>query len=377
MKCSALFVLLGGALAGLAGCGVDADRPCGLPCSVGRGACEARGIYVCVDDDTTCSAQAGAPRPEICNGVDDDCNGRVDDAIPEDPCVAGLGACAEGRTVCESGRASCRSLVSRAADDPCDFIDNDCDGRTDEDTPELGRPCTTGAGACEARGVWICGADGEPECSVGPGADRPELCNGLDDDCDGEVDNDVPSTSCVAGLGLCAQGATACRSGNVVCESVREPRDETCNELDDDCDGAVDIAVATGGLACRCQPVELLAPSYAPRPRPFHAAWSPGMCTDKPAAACSAPAGGGVATSFCFTCPEADSGTGGEGGAPGGRDSGAGGEGGRLRMRRRRGGAVLRLHDRVSRAAASRAPRVRRQRQRPRRVAGRLQRRGD
>jgi hypothetical protein len=52
------------------------------------------------------------------------------------------------------------------------------------------------------------------------------------------------------------------------------------------------------------------------------------MCTDKPAAACSAPAGGGVATSFCFTCPEADSGTGGEGGAPGGRDSGAGGEGG-------------------------------------------------
>jgi len=78
---------------------------------------------------------------------------------------------------------------------------------------------------------------------VHPGA--PELCNGLDDNCDGARDEGNPGggASCtVKGQhGACATGATRCFNGALVCDQTVTPVDEiACNGIDDDCDGSLD-----------------------------------------------------------------------------------------------------------------------------------------
>lgn len=81
---------------------------------------------------------------------------------------------------------------------------------------------------CLATGTWdYCGEKGP----------FPELCNGLDDDCNGKIDDAAPR-SC----GQCQDdlGFTICRDGVEVCLSARSPSPELCNKKDDDCNGTVD-----------------------------------------------------------------------------------------------------------------------------------------
>ena len=70
----------------------------------------------------------GEPVAETCNGLDDDCDGTVDESVVLEAC--GLGACLRFET-CEAGNL--RQCVSGAREDEvCDRVDNDCDGFTDE-----------------------------------------------------------------------------------------------------------------------------------------------------------------------------------------------------------------------------------------------------
>jgi len=69
-----------------------------------------------------------------------------------------------------------------------------------------------------------------------------ERCNGSDDDCDGEIDEDDPRLGelCeLGGIGACATGAYVCVDGGLECEDPG-PVDEICNGEDDDCNGIVD-----------------------------------------------------------------------------------------------------------------------------------------
>ncbi|MEZ4435964.1 MAG: MopE-related protein [bacterium] len=124
----------------------------------------------------------------------------------------------------------------------CNGQDDDCDGRFDEDFPTLGQPCSVGQGACRADAAIVCTLDGRGvTCDAVLEAPEDERCNGTDDDCDGRVDEGTAGGACVTGdPGVCGPGALSCVRGGLVCVAEQGPSREVCDGVDDDCDGATD-----------------------------------------------------------------------------------------------------------------------------------------
>ncbi|MEZ4267687.1 MAG: putative metal-binding motif-containing protein [Myxococcota bacterium] len=151
----------------------------------------------------------------------------------------------------------------------CDNLDNDCDGATDEDWSNgagiLGEPCTVGAGAaCEAHGYWVCPAGGTgtgPVCSAEPYGVGFEICNNIDDDCDGDIDEGVtqPCSS------ICGTGNETCDAGAWVDCDAPTPADfpnydEACDGLDADlCENGTMGCVAGEGFVCIEDPLGSIA----------------------------------------------------------------------------------------------------------------------
>lgn len=125
----------------------------------------------------------------------------------------------------------------------CDGLDNDCDGKTDElllfDGLPIGAPCLDTQGSCAlggTQGVVECGPDLQPICSTGAGGSASlavdETCNGLDDDCDGVIDNGYS----FAGLDVGAD-CSACGSEPRTCADGSPPLPPTVT-----CDASGDAA---------------------------------------------------------------------------------------------------------------------------------------
>jgi hypothetical protein len=241
----------------------DEDFPgTGTPCTVGQGECQRSGINVCGQaGGVACNVQPGMPAFELCDGLDNDCDGFTDENFPllGAACSAGLGQCRQnGRYVCaaDGSTAACDATPLQGQPETCNGRDDDCDGQVDEDFPDLGQPCQAGEGSCLRLGIRICTADGlATRCSASPGPSGSETCNGLDDDCDGIVDNNVPGTggACQRGQGACfATGQLVClSSGDIACDApVLQPQNERCDGVDNDCDGFVDEVFSNLGLAC-------------------------------------------------------------------------------------------------------------------------------
>ncbi len=157
------------------------------------------GYNLLVDcDDLNRNIYPGAT--ELCNGADENC-----DTIPDDRWAAlGMACAVTPLPGCErSGIYECSSdettIVCNA--DPtvgaerCNGIDDDCDGETDEDwrtglAVDLGRPCDVGEGECFRTGVWECEPGGRGVvCGAEYVYGTEEICDGLDNDCDGDTDN--------------------------------------------------------------------------------------------------------------------------------------------------------------------------------------------
>jgi hypothetical protein len=210
--------------------------------------------------ETTCTPGAQrAASDSSCDGVDDDCDGQVDEDYAAADTSCGRGACAGlGRRTCVSGEEvdSCVADPSKmSADADCDGIDDDCDGTADDDYPTATTMC--GVGACLAMGTRTC-VNGAPvnSCDSAPsGATSDTTCNNIDDDCDGRVDEDYVVTTTSCGVGACARtGQNSCVSGRVVNSCVAgaptATRDTTCNNVDDDCDGQRDEDFALTSSSC-------------------------------------------------------------------------------------------------------------------------------
>ncbi len=126
----------------------------------------------------------------------------------------------------------------------CNNLDDDCDGFVDEDEAgmQLTKDCSNGCGP----GIQVCVNGAFNACD----APQPqtEVCNGKDDDCDGFVDNGFDcalgdTQKCGSDVGECRQGTQQCEAGCQwgACTGGVEPQDEKCEgSKDEDCDGTVD-----------------------------------------------------------------------------------------------------------------------------------------
>jgi len=145
--------------------------------------------------------------------------------------------------------ASASAMECAPVDEICNQMDDDCDGQVDEGF-RIGEACMVNLGGCDAVGVLACNPTNNrvTQCAVeNEPIARAEECNGLDDDCDGAVDENFPEPcgACVADVEVCNQEDDDC--DGAVDENLGANSPEVCNAADDDCDGDVDE-----GAACPC-----------------------------------------------------------------------------------------------------------------------------
>jgi MYXO-CTERM domain-containing protein len=265
---------------------------CGLPTPANCNGTRTCAAPQPVAQPGTCIGGAGYgacnnnPQAEVCDGIDNDCDGAIDEGYVSAQCEPtanppGLSygppsVCNLGQTACVGGAVVCQGGTGPQSSELCDGLDNDCNGLVDDGTvfgvgQECGinsPPCTPGNTAC-VNGALVC------QGGVGP---QPEICDGVDNDCDANIDEapladapaqpgcwNSPGTCCTqpnanpviadlnwcppsggtcTGTGTlaapCNTGTLQCSGGGWICNGGTLPSAEVCDGLDNDCSGIPD-----------------------------------------------------------------------------------------------------------------------------------------
>lgn len=215
-------------------------------CGSTIGACEA-GTQTCTGGTWGSCVGAILPATEVCgNSIDDNCDGITDDpAICSGECTVGqnktcgnsIGACRQGIQICQVDHTwgACTGAILPTTE-ICNNIDDDCNGQTDDG---LQKTQSCGIGACTSQVSQTCvNGNYTPQCV--PGAGKLEICNNDDDNCNGLIDENLVAL-CGVNVGECRQGLTNCSKGKWgACIGEVVAKNETCDLTDNNCNGQVD-----------------------------------------------------------------------------------------------------------------------------------------
>ena len=211
----------------------------------------------CIDDEELIALECTPGTMQIC-----DHNGQIFDSLnPNDP-PERAGICRYGGRTCTfDGWTECIGAIG-PSEEVCDGLDNNCNAVIDETFPEQHQLCgfiegaDYGVGICTP-GVMKCDS-GRAYCDghIGP---SEEVCDGLDNNCDGSVDEGVANTTAIVcydgpagtmAIGECRAGVRYCTDGgfDVPCDGQVLPVEEICDDKDNDCDGDVDEGFDNRGV---------------------------------------------------------------------------------------------------------------------------------
>jgi len=208
------------------------DPGLGTPCDGADADHCLEGIRFCSGGTLACN-DTTTDNPELCNGVDDDCDG----VVPANE----LDADGDGFRVCGGDCDDTRANVHPGGTEFCDGLDNDCNQNTADGSndPQLGVACDGPDSDLCATGVFVC-LTAQLRCTDTTG-DSKDICNGIDDDCDpsspdGSEDPLVGSSCDGPDSDRCVEGHNTCVNGVLLCDDHTGDNLDLCNGVDDDCD---------------------------------------------------------------------------------------------------------------------------------------------